>query len=683
MSGSSRSPFHRGEQRVQARVGVREDAEQVGRQLVREEMTSEHRAFFENLPFVAVGSVDSTGQVWASVLVGRPGFIDARNPGSLVIRTPGRPGDPLFAVLVPGRPIGVLGIELETRRRNRVNGNVASFDQGLEIVITQAYGNCPKYIQRRRARFVRDPAEEGPADYERLNNLDATTRAWVAGADTFFIASLGPGAEDQDSADVSHRGGRPGFVRVEDDRHLLVPDYAGNNFFNTLGNLVEDPRAGVTFVDFGSGDLLQLTGRVEIVWDGPEVRAFKGAQRAWRFRIDEGVRLSDAVPLRWTYHDAAPTTLATGTWAEAEPYLAMARARTAWRRYQITEIEDESETVRSFYLTPADGRHAPKFLAGQHLPVRVVPAPCAEPVTRPYTLSTAPADNRLRISVKRDPLGRASTALHDHYALGDVLEAQPPMGQFTLDPTAGRPLVLISAGIGATPMVAMLRQVVADTLAGRGGRNVWFLHGDRTSKVRPLHAEVKALESAVDGVRTHFRLSRPGPYDRATGEYDAAGHLDADAVADLVPAVPCDAYLCGPTGFMQALYDGLRDRGVPDRRIFTESFGAQDIRRRPDGNEPDRGEVQQARVIFKRSGKQANWRPENGTLLELAEAEGIEVPADCRSGACSTCAARLLEGEVHYRRRPSAAVGPGQVLTCSAVPRARDCGTLPRVTLDL
>ncbi|MBK1670486.1 hypothetical protein CKO28_20895 [Rhodovibrio sodomensis] len=685
MTGSSGSPFHQGERWVQARVGVREDTEHVGQSLVRPQMTAEHQAFFENLPFVAVGSVDPDARVWASVMVGRPGFIDAHDPTRLTIQTPARQDDPFFAGLKTGHPIGLLGIDLETRRRNRVNGQVTHWSETLEIAVTQAYGNCPKYIQRRQPEFGQDPEHAQPTGRLGLDRLDHSARDWIRTADTFFIASVGPGTDAgaTSSADVSHRGGRPGFVRIEDDRHLLVPDYAGNNFFNTLGNLVEDPRAGITFVDFESGDLLQLTGDVEIIWDGPEVRAFKGAQRAWRLRIEGGVRLSQAVPLRSTYLDAAPTTLATGTWSEAAPYLADARARAAWRTYQITDVADESETVRSFYLRPADGGQLPPFLAGQHLPVRVAPGQGAQRVIRRYTISTAPADNRMRISVKRDPSGHGSKTLHDHYEPGDSLDAQAPNGRFTLDTETGRPLVLVSAGIGATPMVSMLRQVVADGLAGRGRRQVWFFHGDRTSKVRPFHAEVKALEEAVDWVRTHFRLSRPGPYDRRGRDYDAPGHLTVESVKTLLPPSPFDVYLCGPRSFMQAFYDGLREIDVPDKRIFTESFGAHDIHRRPDGDDMDRGEAQQARVVFQRSDKQVDWRPESGSLLDLAEAAGVALPADCRRGECSTCATRLIDGEVHYRRRPTAAVGPDEVLTCSAVPRARDCGTLPQVTLDV
>jgi len=685
MTGSNGSPFHPGERWVQARVGVREDTEHVGHSLVRAQMTAEHQAFFENLPFVAVGSVDPDARVWASMVVGRPGFIDAHDPTRLTIRAPVRQGDPLFAGLKIGYPIGLLGIDLETRRRNRVNGQVARWTGTLEIAVTQAYGNCPKYIQRRQPEFVHEPDQAQPTARLGLDRLDRSARDWITKADTFFIASVAPGADagGAASADVSHRGGRPGFVRVEDDRHLLVPDYAGNNFFNTLGNLVEDPRAGITFVDFASADILQLTGEVEILWDVPEVRAFKGAQRAWRFRIVGGVRLSRAIPLRWTYLDAASTTLATGTWTEAAPYLADARAGSTWRTYQITDVADESETVRSFYLTPADGGQLPSFLAGQHLPVRIAPGQGFQRVIRRYTISTAPADNRMRISVKRDRSGHGSKALHDLYGPGDSLDAQAPAGRFTLDTETGRPLVLVSAGIGSTPMVAMLRQVVAEGLAARGHRQVWFFHGDHTSKVRPFHAEVKALANAVDWVRTHFRLSRPGPSDRRGRDYDSPGHLTVGSVRNRFPPGPFDVYLCGPRSFMQAFYDGLRELDVPDKRIFTEAFGAHDIHRRPDGDDADRGEAQQARVDFQRSDKKVDWRPESGSLLDLAEAAGVALPADCRRGECRTCAARLIDGEVHYRRRPTAAVGPDEVLTCSAVPRASDCGTLPQVTLDV
>ncbi|XXV04071.1 pyridoxamine 5'-phosphate oxidase family protein [Sorangium sp. So ce1335] len=320
------SPYHPGEMAVQARAGARERAEKAGRRVIRDFMPDQHRELFTRLPFLLVGGLDAQRRPWASILAGRPGFVASPDPRTLAVSARPGAGDPLGAHLVAGAPVGLLGIQLETRRRNRVNGTIVEAgDGGFVVEVGQSFGNCPQYIQAREPVFVRAPEAaaprparaEGPA-------LSAGAAALVRGADTFFIATAAPAARGGDAiegADVSHRGGRPGFVRVaeEDGRTVLTsPDFAGNSSFNTLGNLALNPRAGVLFVDFASGGLLSLTGEAEVLWDGPELAAFAGAQRLVRFHVAEGVWIEDAVPLRWSAPVAAPQLASTGTWDDVE-----------------------------------------------------------------------------------------------------------------------------------------------------------------------------------------------------------------------------------------------------------------------------------------------------------------------------------------------------------------------------
>ncbi|XXY53509.1 pyridoxamine 5'-phosphate oxidase family protein [Sorangium sp. So ce269] len=321
------SPYHQGEMSVQARAGARERAEKAGRRIIRDFMPDQHRELFTKLPFLLVGSLDAQRRPWASILVGRPGFIASPDPRTLAVSARPAAGGPMSARLVAGAPVGLLGIQLETRRRNRMNGTIVEAGEGGIIVkVGQSFGNCAQYIQAREPVFVRDPDEaaaprpaqaEGPA-------LSAAAAALIRRADTFFIATAAPsagGGSAIEGADVSHRGGKPGFVRVteEDGRTVLTsPDFAGNLAFNTFGNLALDPRAGVLFVDFATGELLSLTGEAEVVWDGPELAAFAGAQRLLRFRVAEGVRVEDAVPLRWSAPVAAPQLAATGSWEDVE-----------------------------------------------------------------------------------------------------------------------------------------------------------------------------------------------------------------------------------------------------------------------------------------------------------------------------------------------------------------------------
>ena len=283
------NPFHPGELEAQVRAGG--GASGGG---IRPFMAEHHREFFESLPFVVVGAVDG-GWPTIGILAGEPGFVAAPDARTLSIHA-----DPHeFRGLVPGAPVGLLGIELATRRRNRANGVVLSAGaRGLVVDVQQAFGNCPKYIHPRAVRAA--PAR--PHDLERLEALDAGAIEAIGSADTFFVATASSLDDAAGGVDVSHRGGPPGFVRIDGDT-LTIPDYAGNRYFNTLGNLVANPRAALLFVDFERGDLLQLRGATEIVWDGPEVDRFVRAERLWKVRVVEGWRRRRALPLRWTPSD--------------------------------------------------------------------------------------------------------------------------------------------------------------------------------------------------------------------------------------------------------------------------------------------------------------------------------------------------------------------------------------------
>ncbi|AUX36254.1 MULTISPECIES: pyridoxamine 5'-phosphate oxidase family protein [Sorangium] len=321
------SPYHPGEMAVQERAGVRERAEKAGRRVIRDFMPDQHRELFAKLPLLLVGSLDAQGRPWASLLVGRPGFIASPDPRTLAVNARPLPGDPLAAHLVAGAPVGLLGIQLETRRRNRMNGTIVEAgDGGFVVEVGQSFGNCPQYIQAREPVFVREPgaAAAPPAAQKEGPILSAGAAALIRRADTFFIATAAPAARGggaTEGADVSHRGGKPGFVRVTEEggRTLLTsPDFAGNSAFNTFGNLALNPHAGLLFVDFASGGVLSLTGEAEVLWDGAELAAFAGAQRLLRFRVAEGVWTDDGVPLRWSAPVAAPQLAATGSWEDVE-----------------------------------------------------------------------------------------------------------------------------------------------------------------------------------------------------------------------------------------------------------------------------------------------------------------------------------------------------------------------------
>ncbi|RXT29465.1 flavin-nucleotide-binding protein [Rhizobium leguminosarum] len=295
------SPWHAGELAMQRSVGVAERMDGPGRNFVRRAMPEQHRAFFPMLPFVVLGAVDAKGDVWATVRAERPGFMASPEPEILEVHLPRDAADPADAGMEDGDAIAMLGIQLETRRRNRLNGVIRRTDAGaFQVRVGQSFGNCPQYIQLRSSAFARDP--DVPTEMPPLHSgqLDDRARRMIEGADTFFVASYVDRENGERQVDVSHRGGNAGFVRVGADGVLTVPDFPGNRFFNTLGNFLVNPKAGLVFIDFETGDMLQMTGRVEVLLDSPEVATFQRAERLWRFTPEAIVLRPDALPLRWS-----------------------------------------------------------------------------------------------------------------------------------------------------------------------------------------------------------------------------------------------------------------------------------------------------------------------------------------------------------------------------------------------
>ena len=311
------SVWHAGELALQTTVGAAERMAAVGAKVIRRFLLDQHREFYAQLPFVVLGSVDPEGRPWATLRAGRPGFLAAPSEHALEVSLVPDPADPAEAGFTDDAAIALLGIEPHTRRRNRLNGRLRRRDAShFAIEVGESFGNCPKYIQQRDARFEREPDQPSALPAQPLAPDDARIRAWVARADTFFVASY-VDADDGRRVDVSHRGGRPGFVRVEADGSLLIPDFPGNQFFSTLGNLLANPRAGLVFPDFEHGHLLQLSGRAQVQVEAPE--PVQGAERYWRFTPEHALLRPEALALRFASRPdgVSPATLAMGIWPEA------------------------------------------------------------------------------------------------------------------------------------------------------------------------------------------------------------------------------------------------------------------------------------------------------------------------------------------------------------------------------
>jgi predicted pyridoxine 5'-phosphate oxidase superfamily flavin-nucleotide-binding protein len=275
------SPYHEGELEVQRRAGVLLNAARIGNG-VHGEIPPVARAFAVEQRFVVLSAADQEGRVWGTILHGPPGFLTTPTAERLVIAARPGAGDPLAGVLERETDVGLLLIDLPTRRRMRVNGRATPFGEiGLEVTTREVYANCPKYIHPRAVETAADGEARDPVAW-RGAELTGSQMALLRATDTLFLASRHPTA----GADVSHRGGIRGFLDVPARDRIVIPDYSGNMMFNTLGNLTADPRAGLLVVDWASGALLQLTGRAIVNWESAAIAAFAGAQRLVEFTID-------------------------------------------------------------------------------------------------------------------------------------------------------------------------------------------------------------------------------------------------------------------------------------------------------------------------------------------------------------------------------------------------------------
>lgn len=667
------SPWHEGELAIQRSLGVVERMDAPGRNFVRAFMPEQHRQFFPMLPFIVLGAVDPSGDVWASLRAGEPGFIQAPDAHALELQLPRDGNDPADKGMEDGDAIALLGIQLETRRRNRLNGTIRrAADDRFAVSVGQSFGNCPQYIQLRDFSFVREPATPPQTRPVHLGGLDARAREIIANADTFFVASYVDRDNGGRQVDVSHRGGKAGFVRIGEDGVLTIPDFAGNLFFNTLGNFMLNPKAGLLFVDFATGDMLQMTGEAEVVLASPEIDAFQGAERLWRFRPRQVVYRPDGLPLRWSDREAgqSPNSLMTGDWQQTEDRQRAAARAGEWRPFRIVRTQLESTTIRSLYLEPADDAGLAPFRAGQHLSIRLQID--GKSVVRSYTLSAAPSDGPYRLSIKRQ--GAVSSFLHD-LGPGDIVEARAPAGSFVVDATERRPAVLLAAGVGITPMIAMLRDILYEGLRKRRIRPTWLFQSAHSLDERAFGEEIASLVDAGQGKIHLTRVLSQADGAQKGGDYDAAGRIDMPLLQSILPFDDYDFYLCGPRAFMQSLYDGLRALNIADARIHAETFGLSSLTRSADAGlsasakPPSSGPV---RVIFAASAKEARWQPGEGTLLDLAEARGLLPEYGCRNGSCGSCSTRVLEGEVAYPQQPSFEVRQGEALICCAVPAEND-----------
>jgi len=345
------------------------------------------------------------------------------------------------------------------------------------------------------------------------------------------------------------------------------------------------------------------------------------------------------------------------------------RAEGAWggfRKFRVVEIREEGGGIKSFHLSPHDGKPLPPFFPGQYLTFSIQLPGQPRPAIRCYSLSEMPATrDRYRVTIKRVKDGAVSGFFHDQLAVGGIVDVKAPSGNFCLDLTRRSPVALIAGGVGITPLMTMLQAQLATGVS----REVWFFYCVKNGSEHIWRGELEALASRHPSLHLVVCYSQPSEEDKSASPpaHHHEGRLDAAALEKLLPTRDCDFYLCGPPPMMAALTEVFKGWQLPPERIHFEAFGAATVQKA--GTAPDASTTVGLKVRFDRSGKSHAWIADCGSLLELAERHGIAMDSGCRAGNCGTCLVALKSGEVTYLREPGVTVESGSCLACIAVPK--------------
>ena len=352
-----------------------------------------------------------------------------------------------------------------------------------------------------------------------------------------------------------------------------------------------------------------------------------------------------------------------------------ASAWTGYRKFEVQRKVDEGGDICSFYLAPHDRKRLPGFRPGQYLTFKLDIPQQDKPIVRCYSLSDGPGSSCYRVSIKRArpprdkpdaPPGLSSNYFHDQVNEGDILDVKAPSGHFFLDLSRQDPIVLIGGGVGLTPVLSMLNAVVADA----SKRETWFFYGVRNSQEHILSDHFRSIAAQHDHIHMNVCYSDPSSNDSQGEHYDHAERISVDLFKQRLPSNNYDFYICGPPPMMQSLTTGLEQWGVPKDRVHFEAFGPATVKRtarKPDTSSAADSDA--AQVTFSKSGKTMAWDPSYDSLLEFAEAQGIDIESGCRAGNCGTCLTAIKSGNVRYATEPGAEPEEGSCLTCVCIPQ--------------
>lgn len=602
---------------------------------------------------IATEGADGYPQI--EVLVAPRGFLRCEEDGSKLRIDRGAAAVPYE--LGAGQHCALLAILDAPRACLRLSGHVAeTADSAILVKIAQQFSADGPYLpqwERRPADYV---APSIAADPQMREDLDEEMRAFLADADLLTVASRTPSLDAGEGAglDVSLRAGLPGFVQHIHSEGFTWPEYPGSKHFSTLGNLLLDARCTLLATAAGKHEALELSGHAEIAWKNP-IAQETGSEYAVQFRVCKARFVPDRFAAIYRLRNYAPDLLD------------MPLQPPPPRRLQIGRRVSETREAISLYLQDCQQRPLRPLLAGQHLTFML-----PDGSERDYTVSSfSPRPSGYRITVKLQPPeegGRGGSAHMHDLEIGTTLDVRGPHGAFVLPRKLDRPIVMISSGIGITPMIAF-----AEELAWRAPKHpVWFIHGARSGATTVFARSLRALRNELPNARWHIRFSQPRSGDRPEADYQSTGRVDRALLQELLPIGSYEFYVCGPAPFIGAIVKGLRTLDVPTARIHTESFRiANDEQGDIEETEETADELPDLfprQVRFTRSGQEAVWDPSLGTLLDFAEHVGIRAPHSCRTGMCGECSQELVSGNVIEVQATPHTPQEGHILLCSTVP---------------
>jgi len=613
-------PFHQGELKVQqlaneAAIGQRNGS------VISDKIILGAIPFIAQQNMIVVSSLDRKGRVWASVLVGNAGFVHAPDASSMQIdktKIVSNPTDPLWENIKFNPQVGVIAIELSTRRRLRVNGRIHQLDEtNFEIVVEQAYPNCPKYIQRRSINIEGAAPVRKTAQTKVGTKLSPQQLKLIRTADSLFVGSASPVHSVsvptdptqlvQHGGDASHRGGFPGFIQVE-GQTLVIPDYQGNSMFNTLGNIEVYPFVGVAIIDFERNTILQLSGRAKILWDQDDpANKSAGTKRFWELIVEEWQESSMPETTNWHFHDYSPHNP-----REKKPQEPSVDELVL----KIEDVTSKSPRIKQYRLVPLDGEKLPSFDPGAHLPIKLV-LPTGIEIERQYSILSSSNETRFyEIAVQRELNEKGgSNLIHDHFNTGLVVNAAPPRNEFPLSPIANH-TILIAGGIGITAILSMVRELIE--------KNASFeIHYTARTEVEMAFLnEVNHLT----GGKAHLYFTQETKTNR----------LDLRTLMNNASS-QTHLFVCGPITMINAVRNYGEEFDWAPSRIHFESFGS-----------VSSANDKSFDIKLEKSGGIVTVKPTQTILDALIDAK-ISVPYDCKRGECGMCVTSVIDGEIDHR----------------------------------